>query len=226
MALNVTLAKLKTRVRLQADKEGSTAISDALLADFINASWAELYEDIVQSGLDYFEQVQTVATTGAASYALPSDYLGTKLVEYRSSLTSVPIPLRELMLQERAAYPVTGQAAVGYRVVQGNLEFFPTPPTGQTYLHRYVPTPAVLALDTDAIDGISGLEELIVVDVCRKIAIREEADSAPLERELARLRERVVGAIQSRAVTTPRHIVDVEEEGSDAWYWRRRQLLP
>ena len=79
-----TLADIKNRARRRADMVNSQFISDAELLDFINASYAELYDLIVQTYEDYFvtSTTFTLTSSDAGVYTLPSNFYKLKGVDY------------------------------------------------------------------------------------------------------------------------------------------------
>ncbi len=72
----MTLAQLRTASRQRADMVNSTFISDPELNSYINASYYELYDLLVQKyGNDYFMKEYSFQLQGNISqYPLPADF--------------------------------------------------------------------------------------------------------------------------------------------------------
>tara|TARA_Y100000593_G_scaffold14361_1_gene27173 strand:- start:6151 stop:6774 length:624 start_codon:yes stop_codon:yes gene_type:complete len=200
----------------------SSFITDSELNGYISASYAELYDLLVQSGLIYFTPgTHTITASGSETYALPSDYYGTVRVDRLSG--SDYIPLVEYMITERTSYENNGGSnSIGYSVQGANISLLPAPSAG-TYRHIYIPAPVDLTASADSttIDGVSGWEEFIVVDAARKMLQKEESSTVAVERDIARLRVRIEEMAQNRAWATPRRVVDVQGDRFDAIDWWR-----
>jgi len=220
MARTFTLLQLRTRARERADMVNSTFITDSELNGYISASYAELYDILVQSGLIYFTPTtQTVAATGVETYALPADYYGTVRVDRVEG--SSYLPLAEYMITERTSYENNGAGlATAYSIQGSNISLLPIPGSG-SYRHIYIPAPVNLTLDTDTVDGVSGWEEFIVVDAARKMLQKEESSTIGLERDLIRLKERIEEMSHNRAWASPRRVTDVQSNRLDAVDWWR-----
>jgi len=183
---------------------GSTFVTDSELNGYISASYADLYDTLVRTGLAYFETTATINATGVETYSLPADHYATIAVDYRIDTTTWE-PLREYMIRERHLYENQGAGyAEAYRVVGTNISLLPVPASGRVYRHRYVPAPANLTSDATNVDGVSGWEEWIVADAARKCLQKEESDTRTIERDLARLQARIEEAAENRAIAEPR----------------------
>tara|TARA_Y100000588_G_scaffold103972_1_gene113355 strand:- start:2607 stop:3227 length:621 start_codon:yes stop_codon:yes gene_type:complete len=198
----------------------SSFITDSELNGYISASYAELYDILVQSGLVYYTPTtQTITGTGSETYALAADYYGTVRVDRVSG--SNYYPLVEYMITERTSYENGGSGeARAYSPQGSNMSLLPAP-TGGSYRHIYIPAPANLSSDADTVDGVSGWEEFIVVDAARKMLQKEESSTVGVERDLARLKARIEEMAQNRAWATPRRVADVQQNHVDArdWWW-------
>ena len=225
MARIFTLAKLTTRCKERTENEGASYIDDPEWQGYINSAFAELYELLVESGLRYYEKVQTIDAAllvangdGGAYAALPIDYLGTVGVDYQVA-TNERRQLAELMAQERNFFGgVSAQEARAYSLVGNNLVLYPTPPTTHTYQHIYVPQPTDytdLATNTPVDVVVPAGEDYIVWGACIMAWAKEESDTAVAERGLARARERIMEAAQNRSILSMRRRVVQSEEGDE-----------
>ena len=144
----MTLPQLRTASRQRADMVNSTFISDSELNSYINASYFELYDLLVQKyGNDYFMKEYSFQLQGNISqYPLPEDFF--KLLGVDLQISAGPdgyVSLRPFTLAERNRYSTAnvqtwiGVTNLRYRISAGNLWFTPSPQTGQTIRIWYVP---------------------------------------------------------------------------------------
>jgi hypothetical protein len=220
MARTFTLLQLRTKARERSDMVNSSFVTDSELNGYISASYAELYDILVQSGLVYYTPTtQTITGTGSETYPLAADYYGTVRVDRVSG--SNYCPLTEYMITERASYENSGTGeARAYSPQGSNMSLLPAPTSG-SYRHIYIPAPADLTADVTTVDGVSGWEEFIVVDAARKMLQKEESSTVGIERDLARLKARIEEMSQNRAWATPRRVTDVRGDVNDPSGWWR-----
>jgi hypothetical protein len=188
MARPFTLAQIRTRARRLADMENTQFVSDAEVTDLVNEHYGELYDLLVKAGPpDYFAATNTFVTTpGVAQTALQIDF---------RNITTVYV--QETNFQDkRQVRPLSDGSISGMR----------PPLQAYTIIVEYVPSPAVLASDSDTIDGVSGWEALIVKMVARDLLRKEESDTQELAQDIAALKQR----IRSSSHRGPRVINDVE----------------
>lgn len=149
----MTLAQLRTASRQRADMVNSTFISDAELSSYINASYFELYDLLVQKyGNDYYVTEYSFKLQGNVSrYPLPPDFF--KLLGVDLQISGGPdgyVSLRPFMLAERNRYSTAnvqtwiGVTNLRYRISGNDLWFTPSPQTGQTIRIWYIPRLAEL----------------------------------------------------------------------------------
>ena len=144
----MNLAQLRTASRQRADMVNSTFISDAELSSYINASYFELYDLLVQKyGNDYYMKEYSFQLQGNVSrYDLPDDFF--KLLGVDLEISSGPdgyVSLRPFTLAERNRYSTAnvqtwiGVTNLRYRLSANKLWFTPSPNMGQTIRIWYVP---------------------------------------------------------------------------------------
>lgn len=149
----MSLSDLRTASRQRADMVNSTFVSDAELNSYINASYYELYDLLVQKyGNDYYMKEYTFQLQGNVSrYDLPADFF--KLLGVDLEISSGPdgyVSLRPFTLAERNRYSTAnvqtwiGVTNLRYRISANKLWFTPSPQTGQTIRIWYVPRLAQL----------------------------------------------------------------------------------
>ncbi len=216
-----TIDTLVTRCKQRTDQESSEHISPGEWQALLSESYGDLYSVVAGTGLRYFEFSETITTTGAASYDEPSDMLATVSVE-RVNADGTKYELTEAMSQEQQYFGgLTGDARF-YALVDDLIYLYPTPPTGQTYVWRYIGQPPDLSTyDTDDLvdlvtpDG----EAFLIWSTAVKALAKSESDVqlAMMEREAARAR--LTEWAQLRAFTQPRRMQVVDEyyDGGNPW---------
>jgi len=203
-----TLLQLRTRVRQRADVENSTFISDIELNQLINTSYSKLYGLLIRHSLQRAESVFTLTATGAASYALPSDFFSCIGVYYLRS-TEPAVPLERLPDKFRPGTR-TESTATHYRLTGATLTLYPR--TSGSYEMVYIPIPGTLVLDADVLDGVLGWEEFVVVDAAIAVLHKEESDAKHLLFERQELMNRVIDEANAVEFTTTIKIQNVYDD--------------
>lgn len=153
----MNLEQLRVASRQRADMVNSTFVSDSELNSYINASYYELYDLLVQKyGNDYYMKEYSFQLQGNVSrYDLPPDFF--KLLGVDLQISAGPdgyVSLRPFTLAERNRYSTAnvqtwiGVTNLRYRISANKLWFTPSPQTGQTIRIWYVPRLAQLIDDT------------------------------------------------------------------------------
>lgn len=213
-----TLSDLKTRVRQRADMENSAYIGDTELASYINASYAELYDIVVNSYEDYYVTGPTafsLTTSDAGVYALPSTLYKLKGVDY--SLGGDWVPLEPYKWNERGQSRgafVRGATLRdrSYRMVGANLRMEPADNAVGSYQIWYVPAYTALSADASVVDTLmtrNNWEEYIVIDAAIKCLAKEESNTAHLVEAKEAIRRRIVASASERDADAPESITDV-----------------
>lgn len=144
----MTLPQLRVATRQRADMVHSQFVSDAEINSYINASYFELYDLLVQKyGNDYYMKEYSFSLVGNQSrYDLPADFF--KLLGVDLQISAGPdgyVSLRPFTLAERNRYSTAnvqtwiGVTNLRYRLSANKLWFTPSPQTGQTIRIWYVP---------------------------------------------------------------------------------------
>lgn len=216
-----TLAQLITTVRERGDYVNSQFVTDAEITTYINQSYAELYDILIQAfGNDYFVAAPYVfQTTGTTQqqYPLPSNLY--KLIGVDLQVSASPaswVTLRKFEFTERNKYWLANQYAyygitnLRYRLVGGNLWLTPVPAQNQSLQLWYIPRVSYLVNSTDVVDGVSGWEEYIIVDAVMKCRIKEETEIQELMAQKQALLVRITNAAENRDASEPSRVSDTQ----------------
>lgn len=201
MAASVTLSALRARVRFEADMVNSTRATDAQITTLINTHWAELYDRLVSVGpSDYYATTSTVTiVAGTSAYALPANFRSLIGVFLNDGTNRSEVP----------------------ELPEGTRAGFDAPSAAGTLTLEYVPAPVALVADADAIDGVSGWDELVVQLCARALLRRERRDVSAFDTAIGEARQRVMNCAPKRNSTGPRSIQDVEATyAASAFAWR------
>lgn len=226
MPRTFTLAEIRARVRQRVELEADGYFTDAELNEALSFAYTELYGVLVRSGMGYYpETVQSITTDGINSaYALPADHFSTLRVDWEPQ-ANVLERVEEIQLGELEDYVAPpGGIALGYRTVGSNLELLPIPAAGKVYKHRYIPTAAKLTTDGQAVDGVNGWENLLIVETCVEGLMKQGDDPSMFMQERAELRARVALEAEERQGLSTRRIADVRRQRitDPADYYPRR----
>lgn len=212
--MSFTLAEMKTQVRQRADMEKSTFIKDDELKNYINGSYAELYDILVSRFEDYYSQVSPFTLTSVSnSQSVPADLYKVRGVDFQLTSTDW-VTLRRWNFDERNRIARTttralrGIADRQYRVMGKNLTILPVDKAPGNYQLWYIPRFTPLNLDTDVLGDVLDFAEYIIVDAAIKCLIKEESDTSVL---LA-IKQGLIARIQAMASnrdTQPERISDV-----------------
>jgi hypothetical protein len=202
-----TLLQLRTRVRQRADVVGSDFVTDAEINDLISTAYKELYALLVSKSLNRAETAVGITITGAASYALPTDFFA--LIGIYRTVGEDQIPLDRFPDKFRPGTR-TGDATM-YRIQGSTTVLYPKPTAG-TYTMLYVPAPAALTVDADTVNGVVGWEEFLVVDAAICILEKEESDTSKLEFKRERILRRIADEAQMVELTETARIQNVRAD--------------
>jgi hypothetical protein len=226
MSTTMTLLQLRTALRQRTDTENSTFFSDAELNSYLNQSYFELYDILVQKfGDNYYVQTPYTITTDGTNdqYSLPSDFyklLGVDLA-LSNSLDSF-VTIQPFNFSDRNKYAVPnfqsfyGVTNLRYRLNGSQIWFTPIPASGQTVKVWYVPKMTTLTSDTDTVDGVSGWTEYIIVDAAIKVMQKQQDDPSVFLNQKAGLLQRIESAAENRDAGSPATVADTQY--SDFWW--------
>lgn len=211
------------RAQQRAELENSDLISDNEWKGMLSTVYGELYGALVESGMRYFEAEQTISTDGTNDYNLPAAYLSTIGVDQLVNASSGERrALRELMAQERnyGSSVRSASQATHYAIVGSEIILYPTPPSGKTYYHVYVPQPTDLSAASDGtdVDVVTPDGESFVIWGLAVLALtKDDSDPRFAASERDKARARLDDWAYMRALNTPRRRI-VEEDDFDRGY--------
>lgn len=225
-----SLGSIRLAAQQRADMVNNDFVTKQEWNDYINKSYTELYDILVQTyGDEYY--VATPFTISFDSrnpplYNLPSNIYKLLGVDLRVN-TNQFITLRKFTFAERNQFQygntaawVNGGMSIKYRLVGNQIEFNITSGSQAARLW-YVPRPITLLADFDILDGVSGWEEYIVTDAAIKAMQKEESDVSILMAQKQALLTRITAAANNRDAGMPECATDVQRLnglfGSNGW---------
>jgi hypothetical protein len=218
----VSLGQVRQASKQRADMINSDFVTTQEWNSYINHSYTELYDILVQVyGDDYYVASPYQFTTDGrvpSLYPLPDDlYKLTGVDLALSQAQNGYLTLKKFSFANRNKYiygntPVSfyGFIDMRYRLVGSNIELIPQPSANQQIRLWYIPRPTVLLADSDILDGISGWDEYVIVDAAIKALQKEESDVSVLLAQKAALRQRIEAAASNRDAGMPEQVTDVQ----------------
>ena len=146
----VNLTELRTLARQRADQENSQFVTDTEITRYLNNSWGELYNLIIENfNDDYYTTSNTFSlTSGTDTYDLPSDFYKSRGVDLVVTSTE-SVPLRRYNWAQRTRNSVTVYARdYRYRIQKGSIVFTPSPSSNDSIKLWYIPSPKKLLSKT------------------------------------------------------------------------------
>lgn len=171
----------------------SSFFSTAEKIDLLNALYPELYDLLVSANENYYSKspAYTFNIGGSTlSYSLPADFYKILGVDFQiGGLWTTVFP---------------------YNESDRNRSFNSNLPSGQVRL-RYVPAPTTFSANdlSATVDGVSGWDELVVLNLAIAMLSAEESSTTQLERRLAKIEKRIATVSQNRDLAMPGTVTDV-----------------
>ena len=226
MSDTLTVTQLITKVRERADMLNSQFVTDTEITGYIDYSYKELYDLLVESVEDYnLSSASFTIASGSNTYSLPSDFYKLRGLDDLTN-PSRPRSVRKFAFNERNDFTVDGltlssyeYSDVTYRVTGSVLTLMPPENAAKNYLLWYVPKASTLSSGSDTADGVQGWLEYVIVDAAIKCKIKEESDISDLERAKKNLNERIVRLRHNRDQALPEKVSRVRNR-------RRTDLYP
>lgn len=210
-----TLLQLRTLARQRADMENSQLVLDPELTNYVNDSYAELYDLLVTQFEDYYlaaPQTFTIAS-GSNTQALPATFYKLRAIDLQNG--SDWLTVRQFNFAERnhraTSISRIGYAAknVSYRVMGQNIYFEPELDAAGTYRLWFIPRYTPLVADGDTMGDVLDFGEYVIIDAAIKMLIKEESDIGALMAQKQAMTERVMTMAKDRTVDQPERIADV-----------------
>lgn len=214
-----TAGNIILEAQQRCDKVNSQFYSQQELMSMCSQSRKELFDILAQKfGDDYYLALpyQYLTSNQQQFYPLPADFyklLGVDVALNNGDPNSW-VTLKEFSFIQRNlynfpnVYTMYGITNLRYRLMGNQIEIVPVPSGGQTIQLWYVPRPNQLIQPTDIVDGISGWEEYVVVDMCIKMLAKEESDVSLFMEQKQMLLKRIEEAGENRNIGEPETVSD------------------
>lgn len=216
-----TAGNIILEAQQRCNKENSQFYTQQELMSMCSQSRKSLYDIIIQKfGDDYYFANPFKFTTSNQQqfYPLPDDFyklFGTDVALNGGDPNSW-VTLKKFNFIQRNlynfpnVYTMYGITNLRYRILGDNLEIVPVPSGGQTIQIWYAPRVSQLIQPTDIVDGVSGWEEYIVDDMCRKMLIKEESfeQAAEFKSDRDEVHKRIEEAAENRDIGEPETVSD------------------
>ena len=241
------LSQIRLAAQQRADRVNSNFVTVPEWRSYINQSLFELYDLLTTVYEDYFiaEPIKFVADGTTYQYTLPNG--SNEFINANSGETFTPQPFYKLLGvdlalnnatnayvtvnkfnfidRNRFVYPNTASTMYGvfnlqYRVMGNQIQFIPTPTSGQALRLWYIPRLTELLQDTDTTTlGVSGWIEYAIVRAAKFALDKEESDTSKLDAELLFLKARIEESASNRDAGQPDKISNVRSGGwGNGWF--------
>lgn len=235
----MSLGQIRLKAMQSADRVNSNFVTVPEWNSFINIAMFELYDLLVTEYEDYFIQpvpaqftvngndfiyplpdglltFQNGLNNSQADFVAPPFYklMGVDLALNNATNAYVTINKFNFINRNRFVYPNTASTIYGvfnlqYRVMGTNIEFIPTPTSGQKVRLWYIPRLRELLRDTDITTaGVSGWIRYVIVRAAKYALDKEESDSSKQTEEIMFLKDRIEAAASNRDAGQPDTISD------------------
>lgn len=229
MTANINRLEIRDRARRRLNAVDGTFWTDTELDPEINASGQEWHELVTGAwGEGFFEKFEEFTTAASAETYTQSQFTNTN----NDFLTMRAVGIKDAngewtdlpRFTGPREYFVLANSGIRGRIehthwdlIDDILYLLPIPDNGRTIRVWYQPTFTVFTDDVTNIDAVHGWADYIIADICRKYRISEDRSSAPFDRELAVLRERITTRTNKRKAGRPARIVVTRSTGIRAY---------
>jgi hypothetical protein len=230
------LGQIRLMAQETADMVNSQFVTMPEWNKFINLAMFELYDILIEQDPDLFAAPAASFSTDGSTflYPLPNGVLTFTMPDGSTAVASpfykllgvdlatntaqngyVTINKFNFISRNRFLYPNTASTIYGvfnlrYRMLGNNIEFIPTPSSGQTIRLWYAPRLQMLLRDTDTTTiSISGWIRYVVARAAKYALDKQEQDTSKLDAEILYLKERIENTSNDRDVGQPDTISDV-----------------
>lgn len=216
----LSLGEMRLRAQQRADRVNSQFVTMPEWNFFINQAYYELYDLLITVYEDYYVAPRLVfQTTGTDSYDLPNGQnyskakalyklYGVDLGLDTNNNAFVTLKKYDFITRNRYVFPQVTTTFFGvfnmqYRLLGSQINFIPTPSSGQYIGLWYYPRLTYLLADTDIMDGISGWTQYPIVRAAKYALDKEESDTTKLDQELIFLKQRIEESAINRDAGAP-----------------------
>lgn len=229
----MSLGEIRQRAQQRADRVNSQFVTMTEWNEIINQSMFELYDILVTAYEDQFlaPPIQFAIVGNQPTYPLPNGMnynnaapfyklSGVDLSLNTSQNAFVTVNRFNFIDRNNYIYPNSNSTIYGvfnlqYRLMGDNIQFIPTPTSGQTIQIWYIPRLKQLLADNDLTTiGVSGWLEYVIIRSAISALIKEESDTSALMAALADLRHRIESSVQNRDIGMPDTISNVRQGGN------------
>lgn len=239
------LSQIRLQAKQRADRVNSDFVTKSEYTVYINQAMFELYDLLTTVYEDYnvATPAQFVVTGNQFIYPLPNGsitfqsgidpstsfvaepfykLLGVDLALNNATNAYVTLNKFNFIDRNRFVYPNTASTIYGvfnmqYRVIGSNIEFIPTPTSGQTIRLWYIPRLRQLLKDNDITTiGTSGWLEYVIVRTAKYVLDKEESDTSKLDQEILFLKGRIEESAANRDAGQPDRI-SYTRSGNSGW---------
>lgn len=212
------LSDLRADAYKRSDNEGATDRHPTADVDrYINQGGAELRDLLIEARGRYLRAKpshEIVTTADTTLYDLPAGFyrlLGVRKsgsVGYRLEAMR---PAEEAVLRDPSA---SAQFPTHYELTDGAIELLPVHTAGSTIVVDYIAAYVDLVADEDELEGYSGWEEYPVCFAAKCMAVKDDEPRlvAMLEREMARLQDRIMKLAPTRDAFRSERVKNVRGE--------------
>lgn len=219
----VTLAQLRTQFYNRFDVGQQNYIQVAEANSLINEAAAHLHNWLITEA-EYLIWGETTIplTPGVSDYPIIGSVqkllkLFGPAIANAAPATPAWIPLRRIMPQEYRGGNMGAFVSpmpfypLGYMLMAQTLRVIPTPQKAMNLLMWYVPAYTDLVNDTDSLElaVVPGWQEFVINQAVIGARIKEESDTAPLERRQQQIIQLMQASVINRDMGQPSHVVDV-----------------
>lgn len=240
----MSLSQIRLAAQQRADRVNSNFVTLPEWTSYINQSMYELYDLLITLYEDLYVATPVQFQTNGSTYlyALPNGsntfqsglnptvtntppalykLLGVDLALQSANNAYVTVNKFNFIDRNKFVYPNTASTIYGvfnlrYRLMGSNIEFIPTPSSGQSIRLWYIPRLPGLLQDTDITTlGTSGWIEYVIVKAAYYALTKEESDTQSLVMQLQALTQRITAAASNRDAGQPDTISDTRSSNSD-----------
>ena len=234
-----TLTELTTQVRRRADMEDTLFVSDDEIQDYIQESYLDGYEIMIESsGPEAFMRTAQAVTTSTSTpiYALSeaSEQVAMAMRLVRAVI-NVNGEIRRLAGNARPEVVTEGAAGIrgvpqrasliGPTILRSSasdpraqLLLDPAPDAEYTVTVYYIPFPPDLTTNANQnLLGYYGLQEYVVCDAAAKCLEKEETDARHLWARREKAAERIRWGMRARVGDGWGKVTDIDEGAFDPW---------